>query len=218
MGIESHILKAPAANGLADKITKTLKEIKNNLKKAQGYIRTQADKKQFKALAYAIGDLVWLSMDNLCLLCASKWEITKTVDLNAVELLLPKSIYIHPIVNISWVKLYREQLPGQPTNQPGPSHVMEDQDKKYEVDYVIDSQWKGHRLGKGYDDSEWTWELLSNLSHAKEVISDFIHAHSNTSCHLHMAYLDFVCIFHQYDLPTVYDGHGAPFNHLEVDL
>ena len=72
MGIESHVLKAPAANGLADKITKTLKEIKNNLEKAQGYIRTQVDKKQSKALAYAIGDLVWLSMDNLCLLCASK--------------------------------------------------------------------------------------------------------------------------------------------------
>ena len=36
MGIKSHISKAPAANGLADKIAKTLEEIKNNLEKAQG--------------------------------------------------------------------------------------------------------------------------------------------------------------------------------------
>ena len=34
MGIESHVLKAPAANGLADGITKTLEETKNNFERA----------------------------------------------------------------------------------------------------------------------------------------------------------------------------------------
>ena len=33
MGIDFHISKAPAANGLADIIAKTLKETKNNLEK-----------------------------------------------------------------------------------------------------------------------------------------------------------------------------------------
>ena len=145
MGIEVHILKAPAADWLADEIAKTLEETKNNLKKAQSHMKTQVDKKCSEALAYAIRDLVWLSTDNLHLSYASKklsecwlspYKITKTVSPNAVELLLPKSMHIHPVINISWVKPYKECLPGQTTNQPGPSHVMEDQDKEYEVDYT----------------------------------------------------------------------------------
>ena len=72
MGIKSHILKALAANWLADKIAKTLENIKNNLEKAQDHIKAQADKKCSEAPAYAVGDLIWLSTDNLCLSCASK--------------------------------------------------------------------------------------------------------------------------------------------------
>ena len=62
------------------------------------------------------------------------------------------------------------------------------------------------------------WEPLSNLSHAKEAISDFICAHPNALHHLNMAYLNFVHLFHWYDLSIIYDGHNAPFNYLEVDL
>ena len=39
MGIKSNISKAPAANGLADEITKTLENTKNNLKRAQNYMK-----------------------------------------------------------------------------------------------------------------------------------------------------------------------------------
>ena len=100
---------------------------------------------------------------------------------------------------------------------------MENQDKKYEVDYVVDSQWMGCRLEylihwKGYDNFECTWEPLSNLSHTGEAISDFTHAHLNALYHLNMAYLDFICLFCQYDSSTVYDDHSAPSDHLEVNL
>ena len=155
IGIKSHVLKAPAANGLADKITKTLEETKNNLEKAQDQMKVQVDKKCSKAPAYAIRDLVWLSMHNLCLLCTSKklsehwlspYKFIKTVGSNPIELLLLKSMHIYPIVNISQVKPYKEHLSGQLANQPGPSHIIKDWDKEYEVNYVIDFQWKGCRL------------------------------------------------------------------------
>ena len=99
---------------------------------------------------------------------------------------------------------------------------MKDQDKKYEVDYVVDSQRKGQRLEylihwKGYDNSELIWEHLSILTHAKEIISNFIHACPNALHHLNMAYLDFIYLFHQYDSSIIYDGHNALFDHLEVD-
>ena len=232
MDVESHVSKAPAADGLADKIAKTLEEIKNNLEKTQNHMKVQVDKKYSEALAYAVRDLVWLSTDNLCLLCTSKklsehwlspYKITKPVGSNTVELLLPKSMQIHLVINISLVKPYKEHLPHQPANQPSPSHVTDDWNKEYEVDYIVNSHWKGCRLEylihcKGYDDSKCMWKPLSNLSHAKEMISNFIHAHSNTLHYLNMAYLDFVCLFLQYDSSTDYDGHNAPFDHLEVDL
>ena len=94
-------------------------------------------------------------MDNLCLLCTSKklsecwlgpYKITNIVGSNAVELLLLKSIQIHPVVNISRIKPYKEHLPGQLANQPSPSHIIEDRDKEYEVDYVVNSQSKGYKL------------------------------------------------------------------------
>ena len=46
-------------------------------------------------------------------------------------------------MNISQVKPYKERLPGQPLQKPGPITVTEDRDVKYEVDYIIDSCWKG---------------------------------------------------------------------------
>ena len=49
-------------------------------------------------------------------------------------------MHIYPIVNISQVKPYKEHLPSQLANQPGPSHIIEDWDKEYEVNYVIDFQ------------------------------------------------------------------------------
>ena len=58
---------------------------------------------------------------------------------NAVELNLPQSMKIHLVVNISWVKLYKERLPGQPLQKPGPMTVTEDCDIEYEVDYIVDS-------------------------------------------------------------------------------
>ena len=100
---------------------------------------------------------------------------------------------------------------------------MENQDKEYKVDYIVNSWWKGCRLEylihwKDYDDSEHMWKALSNLTYAKKVTSDFACTHSNALHHLNMAYLDFVHLFCQYDLSTIYDGHDAPFDHLEVDL
>ena len=52
---------------------------------------------------------------------------------NAVELKLPKTLCIHPVVNISRVKPYLGPLPGQPVSHPGPIHVTEDRDEEYEV-------------------------------------------------------------------------------------
>ena len=112
-------------------------------------MKTQADKHYTKAPNYKIGDKVWLSTMNLCLTHTSKklserwvgpYVITKLVGNNAVELKLPQSMKIHLVVNISQVKQYKERLPGQPLQKPGPITVTEDCDVEYKVDYIVDSQ------------------------------------------------------------------------------
>ena len=94
-------------------------------------------------------------MDNLHLPWKSKklsekwigpYPVIKMVGTNAVELCLPHSMRIHPVINISHLKPYKEHLPGQLTVCPGPMEVTEDRDEEYEVEQIIDSHWKGRCL------------------------------------------------------------------------
>ena len=115
-------------------------------------MKTQADKHCTEASNYKVGNKVWLSTTNLHLTCTSKklsecwvgpYIITKLVSNNAVELKLPRSMKIHPVVNISQVKLYKERLLGQALQKPGPITVTEDRDIEYKVNYIVDFRWKG---------------------------------------------------------------------------
>ena len=85
---------------------------------------------------------------------------------------------IHPIVNISCVKPYKERLPGQPLQKPGPVTVTEDCDVEYKVDYIIDFHWKERRLEylvywSGFNEEDHTWEPEGQLDNACDIIIDF---------------------------------------------
>ena len=130
----------------------TLEQTKENIEKAKTCMKCQADKHRSKAPDYEIGDKVWLSTENLKLTRASKklteqwlgpYDITKRIRDNTIELRLPRSMKIHPVVNISRVKPYNECLKGQPTFKPGPVQVTEDREIEFEVESIIDSRWKG---------------------------------------------------------------------------
>ena len=82
-------------------------------------MKRQADRHRSQAPNYEIGDKVWLSTENLKLTRASKkltkqwlgpYDITKRIGDNTIELRLPRSMKIHPVVNISRVKPYKECL------------------------------------------------------------------------------------------------------------
>ena len=100
------------------------------------------------------------------------------VGTNAVKLRLPHSMWIHPVINISHLKPYKECLSGQSTVHSGPMEVTEDRNEEYKVEWIVDSHWKGRCLKylvhwKGYLEEECTWEPAGNLIHAKEAITDF---------------------------------------------
>ena len=227
MGVEHRVVKAPTVGEFTDRLSQAY----DNLVKAHSCILTQTNCLHLDAPTYTIGDCVWLSTDNLCLPCASwklseRWlgpySITKLVGTNAVELHLPRSMRIHPVVNISCVKPYRDRLPGQPVSAPGPSIVTEDRDEEYDMDYVVDSWYKGKRLEylvhwKGWSDTDHTWEPVSNLGNAEAAIRDFHASHPSAPHRLRgISPFDFLQLFR-------YVGSSPPvtslvlFDCLEVD-
>ena len=72
---------------------------------------------------------------------------------------------------------------------PGPSNVTEDCEEEYEVEYIIDSHYKGKHLEylihwKGWSETDRTWEPMSHLEHAADAVREF-HA-SNPSAPHHL--------------------------------
>ena len=104
-------VSAPAAKDFAAIFNKVIAASE----KAKITMKSQADKHRSTAPIYNIGDQAWLSTDNLRMLnraskkLTEKWigpyEISSVMP-NAVELKLPKTLHIHPVVNISRVKPY----------------------------------------------------------------------------------------------------------------
>ena len=190
MGTESYVAKAPAVEEFTDRLSCAY----DNLVKVHARIFAQTNRHRSDAPAYAVGDQVWLSTDNLRLPRTSRklserwlgpYSITKLVGTNAVELRLPHSMRIHPVVNVSRIKPYCKRLPGQPVTAPGPSNVTEDCEEEYEVEYLMDSRYKGQRLEylvqwKGWSEMDRTWEPVSNLGNAADTVWDFHAAHPAT--------------------------------------
>ena len=125
-------------------------------------------------------------------------------------------------MNISQVKPYKERLPRQPLQKPGPVTVTEDRDIEYEVNYIVDSCWKGKRLEylvywSGFNEEDCTWKLEGQLDNARDIIIDFHQANPSAPQKLRMSYIDFLGLFKPYENNTMTRDKDAPFNHLEVD-
>ena len=136
--------KYEAAGKFVEKIRKIQKEAKVALGKAQEDMKKFADRKRGEREEYRVGDLVLLSMKDL------KWQIKERrlekltecfvgpykvkgiVSSNAIELELPKTIKIHPVVNVSRVQLYKPQVEGQKKIPPKP--VIIEGEEEFEVE------------------------------------------------------------------------------------
>ena len=205
MGEEPTKTVAPAAKDFAIIFKKEVEASQ----KAKLSMKVQADKHRNPAPDYKVSQQVWLSTDNLCMLnCASKkltekwiglYEVTQVTP-NAVELKLPKTLRIHPVINVSCVKPYLGPLPGQPMSQPSPVQVSEECNKEYKVDYIVASciyrcqlQYLVH--WKGYKEHEHTWEPTSNVKNAPLVVEHFYKANPSAPQKLHMAQSDFDSLF-----------------------
>ena len=146
----------------------------------------------------------------------------KLAGTNTVELRLPRSIHIHPVVNISCIKPYHDRLQGQPVSVPGPSSVMEDHKEEYEVDFIVDSQYKGKCLEylvhwKDWSDTDCTWEPLGNLANVADAVAAFHAMHpSAPHCLRSISPFNFLQLFRYVGSLSPVTSL-APFDCLEVD-
>ena len=143
--------KAPAAKSFTSKMEGMLESMRKNLKKAKEQMKLNADKSCSAVLNYTMGQQVWLATENLRLTHTSRklterwlglYTIIGLAGPNAVKLKLPRSLQIHPVVNISQVKPYLGPMEGQNPYWPKLVHVTEDRDNEWEVDHIMDSQLK----------------------------------------------------------------------------
>jgi len=111
--------KYEAAGKFVERMKKIQEEAKAVLGKAQEEIKKFANRRRKEEEEYRVGDLVLLNTKDL------KWQmkgrrsekltehfvgpykVKGIVSSNAIELELPKSIKIHPVVNVSRVRLYK---------------------------------------------------------------------------------------------------------------
>jgi len=139
--------KYEAAGKFIKKIRKIQEEAKAALRKAQEEMKKFADRKQGKGEEYRVGDLVLLSTKDLKWQMKGKrseklterfvgpYKIKGIVSSNAIELELPKSIKIHPVVNVSRVQLYKPQVKGQKKTPLKP--VIIEGEEEFEVEKIL---------------------------------------------------------------------------------
>jgi len=112
------------------KMKEILEETKAALGKAQEEMKKYTDRKRTEVDNYKVGDLVMLSTKNLKYQIVRRkteklieifvglYKIKKIISLNAVELELPNTVKIHPVVNTSRIQYYIGQVEGQKKEQP----------------------------------------------------------------------------------------------------
>jgi len=66
------------------------------------------------------------------------YKVKGIVSSNAIELELPKSIRIHPIVNASSIQLYKPQIEGQKKIPPKP--VIIEGEEEFEVEKILNKR------------------------------------------------------------------------------
>ena len=156
--------------------------------KSQEEMKRQADRSRKEAEEYRVGDKVLISTKDFSMKLMKRvtkklmekfigpYVVRKIVLENAVELELPVSLRIHPVVNVRRIVKYREQVERHKMI-PLPS-VEVDCEKEYEVEEILDRQERRGRTKylvkwKGYTAEENTWEGLENLKNAMEKIEEF---------------------------------------------
>jgi len=180
--------KHEGAKKFAERMKNMQEEVKAALQKVQEEMKRYADRERGEVEEYRVGDLVLLSTKDLKYQmvgrCTDKftkrfvgpYKVKAIISSNAIELELPNTVRIHPVVNVSQVRRYKSQVEGQRKEMPQP--VVIEGEEEWEVEKIINKRkirgrdkylvrWKGCMV------EENTWESKENLRNAMELVEEF---------------------------------------------
>jgi len=180
--------KYKAAGKFIERMKKIQEKAKAALGKVQEEIKKFANRRRGKGEEYRVGNLILLSMKDLKWQMKEKrsekltehfvgpYKVKEIVSSNAIELELPKSIRIHPVVNVSRVWLYKSQVERQKKILPKLLIIKGQEEFKIEKilnKRTIRGKEKFLVRWKGYTAEEDTWENRENLENTKELVEEF---------------------------------------------
>ena len=102
--------------------------------------------------------------------------VEEVVSSNAVKLQLPSSMRIHPVVNVSQIVRYKEQVKGQKKEKEKPVEV--EGIEEWKVEKILNKKKmreveKYLVRWKEFTAEGDTWERKENLKNAEELIEEF---------------------------------------------
>ena len=97
------------------------------------------------------------------------------------KLALPLQMKIHPVFHNSLLKLYTETLAHGPNFTQPPPEIVRGEEGHYEIEKILQSHPTRNQRSteylvhwKGYTDADRTWVPTKELSHAKELVQEFL--------------------------------------------
>jgi len=178
--------KVENATEFVERMKKVHEEAEVALRKMQEEMKRYADRGRKETEEWRKGDRILLSTKDLVFKerpskklmerYVGPYVIEEVVSSNAVKLQLPSSMRIHPVVNISQIVRYREQVKGQKKEEGKPVEV--EGVEEWEVEKILNKKkirgvvkyliwWKGFTVEGD------TWERRENLKNMEELIEEF---------------------------------------------
>jgi glycosylphosphatidylinositol phospholipase D len=118
------------------------------LMKACDEMKHYADQHWGETPEYRVGQKVWIEAEDLDLKRPSKklterqigpYPIVEIISPHAVKVKLPRSIKIHPVINVSRLRLRKESsIPSQTKSKPPPVEI--NGEMEYKVEQILDSR------------------------------------------------------------------------------
>jgi len=133
-------------------------------------------------------DLKWQMigrrMDKLTERFVGPYRVKGIVSSNAIELDLPSSVRIHPVVNVSRIRRYRDQVKGQKVMPPPPVEIQGEME--YEIEKILSKRKRYGKVEylvwwKRYTAEEDTWKKEGNLGNVRETVEDYERKYKKTT-------------------------------------
>src|SRR5580700_976186 len=182
----------PAAEALVDRLQAIQAELKVNLQRAQDRYKEQYDRHTRPAPNIMVGDKVWLNRRHIRTTRPSrKLDVKHMGPFKVLEVIgdgklaykleLPAPMRVHPVIHVSLLEPYREDLlPGRVQGPPLPVEV--EGELEYEVSGILDSKIERRRLKYLVDwvdcgPEQRTWEPAKNVANAPDAVAAFHRAY-----------------------------------------